>query len=416
MFQRIVDMRGCALCILGCREQTNVFLFMLLAVRLARWTIAVIDYHWHFLHTFYFADDERINDDSSIQIPSSHSKMKRSIASSSFPLGRFTSWNLIHCSFRNAKINAMARASARLLPIFNVPLNRWSREECTNCHYLKLVADTFLENCIWRERGRDSGHAIFFPSQLSYLSPFFHLFSPAICRSSLTPFGDPFLLHFLSPFFLPSFLPSVRPAHRILGFLIVHEPPYYEPLSTYPPVSFSCPSSFPCPFSFYPCDPSLFSFFRNFASIRSCWRSNGFPESICYGFFFHLTTGTGYGESSVHVNLSLPFHFQPFCSTFMHSPHPGYPGNQYKSEKWPGDRQHFRFLGSPPCCFARVAAFVSHSRTRGISVARCSPIFIRSNDPASNARSIGTASSCLHVAAPDPFSRSFKAGAQRASS
>lgn len=177
MFQRIVDMRGCALCILGCREQTNVFLFMLLAVGLARWTIAVIDYHWHFLHTFYFADDERINDDSSIQIPSSHSKMKRSIASSSFPLGRFTSWNLIHCSFRNAKINAMARASARLLPIFNVPLNRWSREECTNCHYLKLVADTFLENCIWRERGRDSGHAIFFPSQLSYLSPFFHLFS-----------------------------------------------------------------------------------------------------------------------------------------------------------------------------------------------------------------------------------------------
>lgn len=104
--------------------------------------------------------------------------MKRSIASSSFPLGRFTSWNLIHCSFRNAKINAMARASARLLPIFNVPLNRWSREECTNCHYLKLVADTFLENCIWRERGRDSGHAIFFPSQLSYLSPFFYLFFP----------------------------------------------------------------------------------------------------------------------------------------------------------------------------------------------------------------------------------------------
>lgn len=97
--------------------------------------------------------------------------MKRSIASSSFPLGRFTSWNLIHCSFRNAKINAMARASARLLPIFNVPLNRWSREECTNCHYLKLVADTFLENCIWRERGRDSGHAIFFfpPSFLIYL-------------------------------------------------------------------------------------------------------------------------------------------------------------------------------------------------------------------------------------------------------
>lgn len=26
------DMRGCALCILGCREQTNVFLFILLAV------------------------------------------------------------------------------------------------------------------------------------------------------------------------------------------------------------------------------------------------------------------------------------------------------------------------------------------------------------------------------------------------
>lgn len=52
----------------------------------------------------------------------------RSIASSSSFVDRFTPWNLIHCSFRNAT-NAMARGTASLLhAIFNVSPNRLSRK------------------------------------------------------------------------------------------------------------------------------------------------------------------------------------------------------------------------------------------------------------------------------------------------
>lgn len=193
----------------------------------------------------------------------------RSIASSSSFVDRFTPWNLIHCSFRNAT-NAMARGTASLYMLFSTFL----RTVWVGRMY-KLLSSKISPRYVLRElhlakkRGRDSGHADFFiPNFLIYL--LLPSFLPPIHRSSPPPpsMTRPYSISF---FALPPSIPFFRP----LPFSsIVPNPPSYSfplliPLSHAPSIhrtSFSppllLPSSFHLPFHFY------FRFFHNFASIR----------------------------------------------------------------------------------------------------------------------------------------------------
>lgn len=127
------DMRGCALCILGCREQTNVFLFILSAVGLVpiNWmSSSNSTFFPPLFHQFLPpVDDKRIGTNTNTHhLVSSTTKHARLLLLLSSFADRFTPWNLIHCSFRNAT-NAMARGTASLLhAIFNVSPNRLSRK------------------------------------------------------------------------------------------------------------------------------------------------------------------------------------------------------------------------------------------------------------------------------------------------
>lgn len=74
-------------------------------------------------------DDKRIGTNTNTHhLVSSTTKHARLLLLLSSFADRFTPWNLIHCSFRNAT-NAMARGTASLLhAIFNVSPNRLSRK------------------------------------------------------------------------------------------------------------------------------------------------------------------------------------------------------------------------------------------------------------------------------------------------
>lgn len=117
------DMRGCALCILGCREQTNVFLFILLAGRIGPDELVSSSNSTFFpLPSVFFhlrrRQTNRIQHEYQHLVSSTTTKhARRSIASSSF-VDRFTPWNLIHCSFRNVA-NAMAHGTASLYTLFS---------------------------------------------------------------------------------------------------------------------------------------------------------------------------------------------------------------------------------------------------------------------------------------------------------
>lgn len=123
------DMRGCALCILGCREQTNVFLFILLAVgsvpmnrcrhRIPRFFLSLFPPPSPSPFHQFLPPLPTTNESDPTRIPSRFiDDETRSIASSSSFVDRFTPWNLIHCSFRNAT-NAMARGTASLYMLFS---------------------------------------------------------------------------------------------------------------------------------------------------------------------------------------------------------------------------------------------------------------------------------------------------------
>lgn len=224
-------MRGCALCVLACREQTNVFLFML-----SDWS------------------DELLPSSSPTFLPSVRQRCFFLLLRGSIFLSKPDSYQFPKHSMFRATLDGAWRSTA--VPIFDVSANPRREEERANCYYLKLVPDRLLENCIWRERERESGRGIFFLPHCPFLFiSFFPLFA-AIHPSCSTPVGDPFLLHFLSSFF---------------------SPPYQATSSAFSP-SASSPVSFNAStgvllspsFLLRPCVPSLFSSFHNFASIRSC--------------------------------------------------------------------------------------------------------------------------------------------------
>jgi len=68
--------------------------------------------------------------------------------------------------------------------------------------------------------------------------------------------------------------------------------------------------------------------------IRARWRANGFPESICHGFFFHRSGGW---SRNVYVTRA---HFLSSFYAFA------LPWRSYEREKWPSKR-HSRVRGEP---------------------------------------------------------------------
>ena len=252
-------------CIPGCRGQTNVFLFILSplesvrqAGRLSYQLPPTILYLYEVTKSFRSID---------------------SLSSRSTYLADSAS-DPIQCRQQRARITSILDGCGSL--------RRYRRTWKPALSKISS-ADTFSENCIWRKAGRDSGHAIFSPLHLPYLSLSSHL--------PLPPFSPFFFIFIFFPFSfftaihrLPAPPPSVTRSYcislclsssllvlslnqrtRILGFLGLSYRLYrtFLPSASFHASSSSSRSSVS---SFLPSSravPSLFSFFHNFASIRS---------------------------------------------------------------------------------------------------------------------------------------------------
>lgn len=117
-------------------DAANKRMFSCLYCRRSDWsrsTDVVIEFHVFFPPLFHQflppVDDKRIGTNTNTHhLVSSTTEHARLLLLLSSFADRFTPWNLIHCSFRNAT-NAMARGTASLLhAIFNVSPNRLSRK------------------------------------------------------------------------------------------------------------------------------------------------------------------------------------------------------------------------------------------------------------------------------------------------
>lgn len=283
-------MRGCALCILGCREQTNVFLFILSAVGLVlinRCRHRIPRFFPPLFHHFY------------LQLTTNESEPTR-IHTISFHRRR----NTLDCFFFFPPSRIDLPRGIWFIAVSEMQPTQW-RVEQHRCYMLfstflrtvwvermyKLLSSKISPRYVLRElhlakkRGRDSGHADFFHPQLPYLSPPSPLFSHrSILLPSPTSLTDPSLLLF--HFLLRSSSLSFAPSPSLMSFQILLLIP--SPTNSVPSIHrillfLPSPSVLTVPFRLY------FRFLSQFRPDALCADGPmGFRRAFATGFFFHL--------------------------------------------------------------------------------------------------------------------------------